>query len=276
MASDRDGTREHGYLQHVRADGMLFGSGADRRNGVPYTKPVARSSSNGSAVPVPGDRPDVYPVALRDLLEAADPAARDRAWDVFVAQHSRLILHVARKVMAAPESSMDAYAHVLERLRRDDCRSLSAYTPDGRSRFTTWLVVVARRMCVDFYRQKHGRPRGEQPTHATVMEREARQRLVSFAGMDGTLLQIADNDSLSPDAALRAEQLHRALVAALSILTPDDRLLLKLRFHDDLSARKIAKVLSLPSPFHVYRRLNSVCAELRRRLEANGVQDGSP
>jgi RNA polymerase sigma factor (sigma-70 family) len=273
MASDRDsGTRakESGSrYQHAP------GPGAERQNGAAHPRPVI-PASNGSAANGHLDRPDVYPLELRNLLHATDAVSRNVAWDVFVAQHSRLILHVARKVMAAPESSMDAYAHVLERLRREDCRALTAYSPDGRSRFTTWLVVVARRMCVDFYRQTHGRPRGEQPGATTLMEREARQRLMSFAGMNGSLAHVIDNQSLGPEGALRSEQLHAALQAAVSTLTPDDRLLLKLRFYDELPARKIATVLAFPSPFHVYRRLNSVYEELRRRLEANGVVDSSP
>ena len=171
---------------------------------------------------------------------------------------------------------MDAYAHVLERLRRDNCHALTAYSPDGRSLFSTWLVVVARRMCVDFYRQKYGRQRGEPPTQFALMEREARHRLVNFAGVDDALARIADDRSAGPEGALRNGQLTEALDIAVAALSPDDQLLLKLRFHDGLPAQGIASVLAFPSPFHVYRRLKVVCAELRRRLIASGVEDSAP
>ena len=52
--------------------------------------------------------------------------------------------------------------------------------------------------------------------------------------------------------------------------------LLKLRFHDELPAQRIAAILKLPSPFHVYRRLKIVCAELRRCLLSSGVDDSAP
>jgi DNA-directed RNA polymerase specialized sigma24 family protein len=46
---------------------------------------------------------------------------------------------------------MDGYAYVLEALRSDDYRRLRAYAADGRSKFSTWLVVVARRLCLDLH-----------------------------------------------------------------------------------------------------------------------------
>ena len=254
-----------------RVEGMRLGSGSDRGSSgaVPRTA-VHRSSAVGAI----SSDPDIYPPELRALLEST-PSGFDEAWEAFVARHSRLLLHVARKVMPTSESAMDAYATVLERLRRDNCRSLAGYVPDGRSRFTTWLVVVARRMCVDFYRQKYGRQRGETTPEAAA-EREARHRLVNFAGVDDALAHIADDCSPDPEDAIRHDQLQRALDVAFSSLTPDDQLLLRLRFHDDLSAQRIASVLAFPSPFHVYRRLRSVCAELRRKLLAAGVEDSTP
>jgi RNA polymerase sigma factor (sigma-70 family) len=209
-------------------------------------------------------------------MTATEPAARDIAWDEFLALHSRLLLHVARKVMPTAEGAMDAYANLLERLRRDNCRALAGYTPDGRSRFTTWLVVVARRMCVDFYRQQYGRPRNEEPSDLALIEREARRRLINFVGIDDALAQIVDYRHEDPEECVRQEQLRHALDRVVSALSPDDKLLLKLRFYDALSANEIATVLKFPTPFHVYRRLKTVCADLRRNLVAAGVEDSAP
>ena len=67
---------------------------------------------------------------------------------------------------------------------------------------------------------------------------------------------------------------HRAdrLAAALSTLAPADRLLLKFRFEDDLSASAIAKAMGFPTPFHVYRRLNALFLTLRRSLQTGGIE----
>jgi len=96
-------------------------------------------------------------VELSTLLDAANPAAREAAWTRFVETHNRLLLHVARSVDRDHDAAMDAYAHVLEQFRGDDFRRLRAYASDGRSKFTTWLVVVTRRVCLDHVRQRYGR-----------------------------------------------------------------------------------------------------------------------
>ena len=255
---------------------MFLGAGGDRGPGVPFPqKPTAPGTDGAESPLVTPDRADVHPQELQDLLNAESPDRFEAAWDVFVARHQRLLLHVARKVMPASESAMDAYAQVLERLRSDNCKALRAYSPDGRSQFTTWLVVVVRRTCVDFYRSKYGRPRGVAPNEAAVMEREARRRLATFAGVDDTLEQIADEQK-DPELTLRNGQLREALENAVGSLSPDDQLLLKLRFHDDLPAQRIASIMSFASQFHVYRRLKAVCAELRRRLQRQGVEDSAP
>ena len=74
-------------------------------------------------------------------------------------------------------------------------------------------------------------------------------------------------------ARLEREETRTALLAATSELDPDDRLLLVLRFADDRSAREIAEVVGLPSPFHVYRRLNAILARLRVALAEAGIEE---
>jgi RNA polymerase sigma factor (sigma-70 family) len=210
------------------------------------------------------------------LLHADEPPVRDAAWEHFVARHSRLLLHVARRVMPDRDGAMDAYAFLLDTLRRDDCRALGGYVADGRGQFTTWLAVVARRTCVDFYRQRYGRPRGDTPRRRVAIERAARHRLATLTGAPIDVSELAGRDEDGPEARLRTTQLQDALDAAIATLTADDRLLLKLRFEDGLSAQAIASVVGMPTPFHVYRRVRAVCAELRRRLRARGVESSAP
>jgi len=108
------------------------------------------------------------PAALSRLLAEPNTEARDEAWAEFVRQHSRLLLHVARSFGGDHDAAMDRYTYVLEQLRQDDLRRLRTYSADGRSEFSTWLVVVAQRLCMDYYRAKYGRLRaeGEDASHA--------------------------------------------------------------------------------------------------------------
>lgn len=216
------------------------------------------------------------PAELRSIVGPDDPTLREAAWDEFVARYSRLFLHMARTVMPDRDGVMDAYAHLLEQLRRDEFKALRAYTIDPRSRFSTWLAVVARRTCVDFYRQRYGRPRGEGKARHARFARVARLNLIRLPSLAAELGLIVDTRSESPDRRLRSAELRQALDEARASLSVEDRLLLQLRFDEDLSAPAIASILGLPSQFHVYRRLKMVCNELRGRLTARGIEGSAP
>jgi RNA polymerase sigma factor (sigma-70 family) len=219
------------------------------------------------------------PRELSRLLDARTPSRADAAWADFVAVHSRLLLHVVRTLTSDPDTAMDAYARVLERLREDDYRRLRAYVPDGRSRFTTWLVTVVRRLCLDWHRERFGRARAEASTDAREAH-ERRRHLANFAQDVGVveLDEVVDARSEENDPAeqLRALELMGALDAALATLSPSDQVLLRLRFDDGLSAQQIARTLHYPTPFHVYRRINALLASLRELLRARGIESSVP
>jgi DNA-directed RNA polymerase specialized sigma24 family protein len=128
------------------------------------------------------------PPELAALLALdATPDIEER-WAVFVQAHSRLLLHTARSVADDRDSTMDAYVYVLEQLRRDDCHRLRAFQYDGRARFTTWLVVVTRRLCLDFRRTRYGRPQADAASH----DRATRRRLVDLVSDELDATAIAD------------------------------------------------------------------------------------
>ena len=211
------------------------------------------------------------PHSLARLLAARSPADADTAWHVFVAEHSRVILHVCRSVWDAHDDAMDAYTLVLDHLRADDHRRLREFARDPRCRVTTWLVVVTRRVCLDLYRQRYGRP----GTEGDREPRRTRRRLQDLVAEELDLHELsADGDET--DGPLRHSELHDALQRALADLAPRDLLMLKLRFADDLAAQEIARLLGFPSPFHVYRRLNALFAELRSGLQRRGVESAAP
>lgn len=207
---------------------------------------------------------DALPPELSGLLHPADAAAREAAWAAFLEAHSRLLLHTARSVGHDYDAAMDGYAYLLEQLQKDDFHRLRAYTVDGRSKFTTWLVVVARRLCLDFHRQRYGRARDAGATSAEA--RRSRRRLVDLVADEIDLAAIADRGGAGPDRELEAREQSARLQTVLAGLDARDQLLLKLRFEDDLSAREIGEVMRFPTPFHVYRRLNALLAGLRARL----------
>jgi RNA polymerase sigma factor (sigma-70 family) len=211
---------------------------------------------------------------LPHLLEQVEPAARDEAWTEFVDANSKLILYVARSLGGEHDDVMDRYAFVLGQLRRDDFHRLRAYGADGRGKFTTWLVVVVRRLCLDHRREKYGRLRD---THEDQADgQRMRGRLVDLISEETELMQLVDTSGAGPEEQMRTLERDGALKSAIAALEPDDRLLLRLRFEDELPVAKIARIMSCRSQFDVYRRLRRVLDSLRTVLIRNGVGDPAP
>jgi len=82
---------------------------------------------------------------------------------------------------------------------------------------------------------------------------------------------ILDGTTADPQLRLERDERQAALRVAMKGLSAEDRLILKLRFEDDLPASQIARVVQLPSVFHVYRRLKKLQAYIRAQLEDGGV-----
>lgn len=220
---------------------------------------------------------DARTEALHRLLEADDPAAREAEWAELVRGYTRLILHAAHSVCRDHDGAMDHYAYVLEQLRADDFRRLRAFVADGRSEFSTWLVVIAQRLCMDHHRHIYGRLRNSSDRpNAADEDTAARRRLIDMISAEVDLESMADDHGVDPEYALRIEQMHAVLTAALASLEPRDRLLIKLRFEDGCSMPEVARSLEIPSRFHAYRRLDGVLAKLRGALARNGISDGAP
>ena len=210
------------------------------------------------------------PVTLSRLQLARDGAERDTAWAEFVATHSSVVLHTCRAVTREYDATMDAYTFVLEALRERDHRRLRAYVPDGKTPFTTWLIVVTRRLVLDHVRARYGRLQSADP--ASREDYATRRRLEDLLATEIEPDQL-EGRYPATDAAIRHEQLTQALRCALARLEPEERLLITLRFLDGRPVRDIARALKLSSVFHVYRRLDAVLQKLRESLVRIGVED---
>ncbi len=214
------------------------------------------------------------PPELARLL-AADPSDQDGAWSAFLQVFSPPVLRVARSLGGDHDVVMDRYAYVLEQLRQDDCRRLRAYDRPGAGDFLLWLIVVSRRLCLDHHRVRYGRARPTDATRSSAETRRSRRRLVDLMGAEVDPASIPDASNEAPDqAVLRAEREDK-LEAALGALDHRDRLLVRLRFSEGMSAREIGELMRFPTVFHVYRRLDLVLRALRDALVRAGVDRSS-
>jgi RNA polymerase sigma factor (sigma-70 family) len=217
------------------------------------------------------------PSELVDLLAARDPVQRDTAWDAFVARYSRLLLLIAREFGGSHDDAMDRYAAILARIREDEFRRLRVWEADRRSALTTWLGVVARRACLDELRRRYGRT-GNGSADGVELRRQ-RRRLTDMVTEE--LLPETDSADehgtvAEAELAVRRADLRERLAQCVSELSAEDQLLLALRFGDDRPASDIARIVGLPTAFHVYRRLGRLASQLRESLRRRGVEDAVP
>lgn len=226
-----------------------------------------------AASPTPSVSVTPPPRSLVVLTSAVTEGERERAWSDFLADYSPLLLHVSRFLGGDHDTAMDRYAFVLEALRKDDYRRLRAYVSEGRGSFHTWLAVVAGRICLDEYRRRYGRLQGE---GQEASERHARRRtLADLTASEISLDLLPAHGDDAPDSALERADRQAAVERALEGLETTDRLILRLRFEEDLSVPEIARFLGESSPFKLYRRIEKTLAALREVLRKHGPEHPS-
>ena len=214
------------------------------------------------------------PARLNRLLAADSPESQERAWKEWVEAFSKILIRASRNGASSYDDTMDRYAFVLERLKEKDFRRLRSYSEDGPSQFTTWLFVVARRLSIDHHRQAFGRvSRRPGSSEAECQEPAPRYRLVRLLTEELDPDRMPDPEGPDPETRAWLTERREALEDALDTLEPRDRLLLTLRYVDDVPVRKISAIMGFQSPFQAYRRLKKNLERLREELENRGIAE---
>ena len=119
-------------------------------------------------------------MAREPWVEKLEQGAAESAWDLLIDHYHRLIAATVRHYGDGYDEVMDLFAYVCESLRSNDFARLRKYAaiPEGRVRFSTWLVAVIRNLLIDWFRHRHGRKRLDQVVAALPpIQREAFQRV---------------------------------------------------------------------------------------------------
>lgn len=180
------------------------------------------------------------------------------AWDELVARHLAVLAAVVRRVVGRGGVDVeDVLQSVYLRLWDDDCRRLRTF--EGRSRLSTWLVVLARREALDRVRARRGR------------------RETAASAIDGAVADPAvperDGSAAPASAAAEDREERDRLSAAVDALPARDRLLVRLVWMDGCAYAEAARLLDVPensiSPWLLRAR-----GRLKQALGA--PRDGSP
>jgi len=128
---------------------------------------------------------------------------------------------------------------------------------DSNMRFSPWLYRIAQNLAIDFLRRKKKIVYLDEP----------------LSGDDDRVWQLESSDPL-PEEVAEFKDLEGALERALLQLNPLYRMVLVLRFVEDLSYEEIANILSVPSTT-VKTRLHRAREALRQLLVEQGYYEES-
>jgi RNA polymerase sigma factor (sigma-70 family) len=277
-----------------------------KSSGVVYRASTARTSQAHAA--------EIGPLLAKLRSEEAQAG-----WEEFLLQYSPALYQTARTLARDEDDVADCFVHICEQLAKDRFGRLLRFKPDGAASFLTWLRVVARNLCHDWHRKKHGRARpfkilqnlppleletyrfrferhlsqeetlqqlrGTWPsievnelieTERRIEERlnPAQRWILSVRNQAlGTSMRANDEDELgmmefadpapSPESAVEDKEQRRALRKCVEALRAEDRLILRLRFDDELSLDEISQLAGLGDAQRVHRRLTSILEKLR-------------
>ncbi|MHA1989221.1 MAG: sigma-70 family RNA polymerase sigma factor [Promethearchaeota archaeon] len=92
-----------------------------------------------------------------DELFQRDP---NSAWQTFLKKYSNLIKSVCAKMSTDHDIGMELYTYTLEKFQESDYKKLVAYYNKSRPyKFSTWILVITRNCCIDWFRDRGGRKR---------------------------------------------------------------------------------------------------------------------
>jgi RNA polymerase sigma factor (sigma-70 family) len=157
-------------------------------------------------------------------------ARDDRAWRWFLHEYQSCILGAILSLLAKfsiheAEIADDIFAAVIEKLLTDDCRALRRFRWD--SKFSTWLVSVARNKTYDYLRSLKRKPTISMSTPMDGEDDEMEKVLASDLDLDHDL-----------EVRLTTEE-------ALDMLPVKEKLILKLYYIEGMKEREIAELLDL-------------------------------
>ena len=183
---------------------------------------------------------DNQPNAIDEIIERCLNGDQ-QAWEEIVRLHWRKVFNIAYKFVGRHDLAEDLTQDVFLKL----FKSLDTF--DRRANFQTWLISVARNLCIDHYR-------------SVRKERETINRDVD----PSTLTPVSRDRSAYSQLELRDRV--QLLRAALDTLPPTLRTAVLMRDIQELTYQEIADRLAVPEGT-VKSRINRGRTELARQIQ---------
>jgi RNA polymerase sigma-70 factor, ECF subfamily len=183
------------------------------------------------------------------LIREAQGGSRT-AFEEIVRRYDRDVLRLTLNLVRRPEDARDLYQEAFLRVYRN----LARFRFDCS--FYTWLYRIVTNVCLDHLRRRQSRPEDQAPESLTAegetsvdfFERQAEQRAAS-----------------DPERSLMGREIGREIAAAMTLLSPRERTVFRLKHDQGLKLRAIGEMLGT-SEETVKNSLFRATRKLRSRL----------
>jgi RNA polymerase sigma-70 factor (ECF subfamily) len=194
---------------------------------------------------------------IQNILELIRSSEHEEAWSLFLCEYGDLTFQVVRRFESDADNAADCFQFVCEQLVDNSFRRLRKFKPHGPATFSTWLRAVIRNLCIDWTRKQFGRRRTRDPGPQLT-----------------DLNQAANACDPNPDPEARAILLEKRALMNMAVrrLPAEDRLLLRLRYEEDLTLDQIAKLMDLGNPQRVDRRIKHVLSLINTDIQSRALR----
>lgn len=196
----------------------------------------------------------------------------DAAWNDLVERFGATVRSAARSASSNDDAAEDLAQSIWAELHglrsRGDQRAggkLGYYS--GRGSLGGWLRAVVSQLAVDQHRKSARLMQTEEDTDFDRMQMAAADRAEVWSGGGP-----ATDPEQALDRRAASRDVEAALGQAFAELDPEDRLLLKLYYFDDLRLREAGAVLGVHEAT-ASRRLARIQVDVRKRVEAILVEE---
>jgi RNA polymerase sigma-70 factor, ECF subfamily len=187
------------------------------------------------------------------------------AWDDLLQRFSTTVRSAARSATSNEDAAEDLAQSIWAELHglrtRDDGQpagKLAYYS--GRGSLAGWLRAVVAQLAVDEHRKQSRLVQTEEDTDLDRLARDTPASAKLFV-----VAHASSNPEQSVSDKAASSQVQEALACAIKELSPEDRLLVKLYYFDDLRLREAGTLLGVHEAT-ASRRLTRIHSELRKRV----------
>jgi len=251
MATDTSGVSMTSSMSLVQAAGILAwpaGRRVQSSPGMTATRAMGGASREDMSQ---GQERAQSRAHEMDLIREAQAGSR-AAFDVLVRRYEHQVLRLALHLTGSEPDAEDIYQDAF----------LKAFRYIGNFRFEcsfyTWVYRIVTNLCLDQLRRRKTR----REDHAVVLDRGGDEIDV--------LASVSDNRSFSnPARELDRKLLGEKIQAALTKLTPRERMVFELKHYQGLRLRTIGEILNTTEEtakntlFRATKKLRAQLAELR-------------